>query len=563
VELWNQGTTADCRISTALPLSEVARARCGGPCFQSGSAARFLLFPSRERERVEFESAAPPARLALRSHRTGRDMGTIPKMKRRCLGTGIVSLAAILSALILYSVLFPRPAYLEHLPDVLRPSYDSDSKASSGVEDKTESNVQLDGSDDVLQATSTAKPSSTSTTTTSAATAKTSVSLPPHLKGWKYNPTRDATAYALSEGQCQLAFPGLFNEIERGIAARKDLGNITAEDMDISSRGNGAVHALLLDQQVRVIIIPLLCSIPLSNNTWQLYILQETILENEYDTSRALAILHSLHRAIVTSPEPLPNTEFSFTVADVVPDPEEKHNPIWGLARKEEDEEIWLMSDFGYWSWPLDLVGAYDEVRREIAEAEVDFVKKKKQAVWRGAVATNEHREELIKVTENKEWADVKAIVWAGVSELNPEDSVKALSMPQHCQYQFVIHTEGTHRRKLESCHANTGLTENYRTQLFRPGEVSAKLQLGCCYAQTNVDRATSRTPRGRGPSPELRRGERGLLRLRREGYRAPGPSWESGTDRPERSENLPGPVLDTGIADVLLARADPGLGER
>jgi hypothetical protein len=138
----------------------------------------------------------------------------------------------------------------------------------------------------------------------------------------------------------------------------------------------------------------------------------------------------------------------------VVPDPEEKHNPIWGLARKEEDEEIWLMSDFGYWSWPLDLVGAYDEVRREIAEAEVDFAKKKKQAVWRGAVATNEHREELIKVTENKEWADVKAIVWAGVSELNPEDNVKALSMPQHCQYQFVIHTEGTHRRKLESCRA-------------------------------------------------------------------------------------------------------------
>lgn len=102
------------------------------------------------------------------------------------------------------------------------------------------------------------------------------------------------------------------------------------------------------------------------------------------------------------------------------------------------------MSDFGYWSWPLDLVGGYDEVRREITESEIDFSKKKKQCVWRGAVATNGHREELIRATEGKEWADVKAIVWAGVSEISPEDNDKALSMPQHCQYQFVIHTEGT-----------------------------------------------------------------------------------------------------------------------
>jgi hypothetical protein len=140
--------------------------------------------------------------------------------------------------------------------------------------------------------------------------------------------------------------------------------------------------------------------------------------------------------------------EFSFTVADVVPDPENKHWPIWGLARKNEDDEIWLMGDFGYWSWPLDLVGAYDEVRREIAEVEMDFAQKKKQAVWRGAVATNSHRQELINVTENKEWADVRAIQWAGVSDIISEDQAKTLSMPQHCTYQFVIHTEGTCRRE-------------------------------------------------------------------------------------------------------------------
>lgn len=185
----------------------------------------------------------------------------------------------------------------------------------------------------------------------------------------------------------------------------------------------------------------------MSNATLQLYILSETALKNEYDASRAVAILHAIHRAIITSPEPVPNVEFAFTVADVVPDPDEKNYPIWGLTRKAEDKEIWLMGDFGYWSWPLDLVGAYEEVRRKIAKAEMKFEQKTKQAVWRGAVATNGHRDELIKVTEKKEWADVRAIMWAGISDLVSEDQAKALSMPEHCKYQFVIHTEGRCRR--------------------------------------------------------------------------------------------------------------------
>lgn len=184
-----------------------------------------------------------------------------------------------------------------------------------------------------------------------------------------------------------------------------------------------------------------LCS--LSNCNGQLYILNEKIFNNEYDASRAQAILHALHRAIITSPEPLPNIEFSFSVADVVADPGETRRPIWALARKAAEEEIWLMSDFGYWSWPLDLVGEYEQIRREISVAEIDFDTKKKQAVWRGAVATNEHRTELVQVTANKEWADVKPISWAGVSELSPGEEVKAISMPEHCTYQFVIHTEG------------------------------------------------------------------------------------------------------------------------
>jgi len=97
------------------------------------------------------------------------------------------------------------------------------------------------------------------------------------------------------------------------------------------------------------------------------------------------------------------------------------------------------MSDFGYWSWPLDLVGSYDQIRREIADSEVAFEVKRKQVVWRGAVQTNKMREDLLKVTKQKYWADVKSIEWSGVSEVKGDP----LSMPEHCQYQFVIQTEG------------------------------------------------------------------------------------------------------------------------
>lgn len=174
----------------------------------------------------------------------------------------------------------------------------------------------------------------------------------------------------------------------------------------------------------------------------QLYILEAKFSTTTYDSTRALAILHALHRAIITSPQPLPDAEFSLVVSDIA-DPAHIGRPIWVLSRTAKEEEKWLMSDFGYWSWPLDLVGGYEQIRREILDTEVDFSAKKKQVVWRGAVKTNKHREDLVRVTAGKEWADVQAILWANATEIKAQESVKALTMPEHCQYQFVIQTEG------------------------------------------------------------------------------------------------------------------------
>lgn len=102
------------------------------------------------------------------------------------------------------------------------------------------------------------------------------------------------------------------------------------------------------------------------------------------------------------------------------------------------------MSDFGYWSWPNDLVGSYEQIRREIAINEIDFADKKKQVVWRGALNTNAVRKNLLSITANKDWADVEAMQWTDTNSTAGNGvTSNAIPIPGHCQYQFVIQTEG------------------------------------------------------------------------------------------------------------------------
>lgn len=66
---------------------------------------------------------------------------------------------------------------------------------------------------------------------------------------------------------------------------------------------------------------------------------------------------------------------FAFTVEDMADDP---NVPIWTLARRAEDQNLWLMPDFGLWrcvllilrrpsnliivSWDLVGLGPFDEI---------------------------------------------------------------------------------------------------------------------------------------------------------------------------------------------------------
>ncbi|KAK0112703.1 hypothetical protein ONS95_014440 [Cadophora gregata] len=329
--------------------------------------------------------------------------------KRRSLRPVLLACAAVASSILFYAAFILRPWHLRLLPFTLRPTNSlpmTTYPATCVTMADAAKNRQVNDTICV------APTSGILATPTHIAT----------LSEWSFDKSRDTRDYSLTADQCNIAFPGLYAEIERAVAYRKKIGRLSPEDVDISWSKEGLVRALISDQQ--------------------LYVIEEKVSGSDYDSPRALAILHAIHRAMITSPAPLPEIEFSFSVSDIA---DEHHlgRSIWALARTASEQEKWLMSDFGYWSWPLDLVGGYDQIRREIADIEVAFSEKKPQVVWRGAVKTNKFRQDLIRVTNEKIWADVKGILWKDATDLRAQDYGKANSIPEHCLYQFLIQTEG------------------------------------------------------------------------------------------------------------------------
>jgi hypothetical protein len=156
---------------------------------------------------------------------------------------------------------------------------------------------------------------------------------------------------------------------------------------------------------------------------------------------RALALLHAIHRAIITSPTPIPDIEFSFSANDLFD--ASAHRPIWTLTRQASESEKWVMSDFGYWAWSRALIGGYEEMRLQISELEKPWEKKIPKVIWRGDRKNNPNRVRLIEMSEGKEWADVRDIQWRDAAHITGYDSDKTITVPEHCLYQFVIQTEG------------------------------------------------------------------------------------------------------------------------
>ena len=67
---------------------------------------------------------------------------------------------------------------------------------------------------------------------------------------WRFEHARDERNYGLTDGQCEVAFPGYFDEIDRSVKHRNKRGSISEEDLDISWRRGEMLRAMIYDNQV-------------------------------------------------------------------------------------------------------------------------------------------------------------------------------------------------------------------------------------------------------------------------------------------------------------------------
>ncbi|PYI09655.1 hypothetical protein BO78DRAFT_394838 [Aspergillus sclerotiicarbonarius CBS 121057] len=245
---------------------------------------------------------------------------------------------------------------------------------------------------------------------------------------WKFVVERDGDNHGLSDTQCRLAFPKLFIELDKS-ASQREGSRITFKELDSLEVEDGMVRGIV--------------------DRGELHIVDFGAMPATF--TRGKATLHALHRALASFPDrgSLPSIEFVLTTEDY----SNNEGPIWSYSKRDEQENVWLMPDFGYWSWPEVKIGPYKEIRRRIAavddgEVTIDgkftpglsFQDKKKQVAWRGSVATNpEIRGKLLKAAQGRSWASIRVIDWDDENDVR----FNLLPMEEYCQYMFLAHAEG------------------------------------------------------------------------------------------------------------------------
>lgn len=295
---------------------------------------------------------------------------------------------------------------------------------------------------------------------------------------WSFDPTRDGRKYGLSPLQCDAAFPGLLSEISDTATRRQTRGNITRQDLDVYAQQPGTMRIMIYDGNV--------------------YVVDDNRMDMEWIQPRGLGTLHSIHRAILAlnDPETLPNIEFVMTLGDSIPritseapppaevaDLIHANIPMWSYSRREEDDNVWLMPDFGWWDWGM--MSTPDSVGRKSEEVERDlpFEKKIPKALWRGAVWTDVSvRQPLVDVAKDKEWADVRGLLWG--SETFDQDFVRP---EDHCRYMFLVYAEG---ETLITLYSSCLLNYDSRDCLQRASQISSDVPISPHLPPFEVDHA-------------------------------------------------------------------------
>ncbi|KAL2061281.1 hypothetical protein VTL71DRAFT_7554 [Oculimacula yallundae] len=153
------------------------------------------------------------------------------------------------------------------------------------------------------------------------------------------------------------------------------------------------------------------------------------------------AVLHQIHRALITSPTSLPDTIFTFSILDT------PMKNAWSFSRDPKMlGNYWTMPHFSFWSWPLPFIGTLDEALTKISKVERNTTWEKKidKVVWRGtawfnSIANTALRPHLLKATKGKEWADVQNLQWIS----DTKGANNSILIEDFCRYKYIIYTEG------------------------------------------------------------------------------------------------------------------------
>ncbi|KAF2178982.1 hypothetical protein K469DRAFT_754074 [Zopfia rhizophila CBS 207.26] len=226
---------------------------------------------------------------------------------------------------------------------------------------------------------------------------------------------------SLTEHQCITLFPDLTKPIDD--AVRRGRFRFEKSDPDYK----GLVQGRIKDGMLYIISVA-------PDTTTQ--ILQQRT-----------AVLHSLYRALLTTPtsQPLPNTHFAFTIND-----NPKNNSLsFATPNKPSSYNTFPIPHYSFWSWPSPWVGSMDSALLKIDEVEKQYEGESKweekidKVIWRGTpwfnpVGNPELRKNLLKVGKDKEWADISALK-IGIDGKTDN----GLRIEEFCRYKYVVYTEG------------------------------------------------------------------------------------------------------------------------
>ncbi|GAA5856218.1 hypothetical protein JCM8547_000827 [Rhodosporidiobolus lusitaniae] len=218
-------------------------------------------------------------------------------------------------------------------------------------------------------------------------------------------PSGYANLRTLTHDQCDAAFPLLWPEVNRTVEMfenRPRRKGITLADIEEVNEFDGS-RVAVVDGQMYV-------------KRW-----------NPESKRRSEAILASLQTAIKTSPEPFPDVEFVFRCTDNL-----GTGARFGLT-KQRGEEMWLLPDFGFESWPEPRVLGWQDARRKAMEIDSTLTWRDKETklFWRGAYLGAPLREQLGELAAKQSWGDVGTIDWGA-------GAVERINMEDHCRKKFL-----------------------------------------------------------------------------------------------------------------------------